>query len=104
MIQKMQLQAFFKAVSILMFFITFFTDYIFFGGEIVDCLFKGIITLIVANIFLNLVYIIWRFAFKAEEWKLIIEGEKTDSVEEDFPIEEELPDMPLSTETVKKPI
>ncbi|PID28767.1 MAG: hypothetical protein CSB55_03190 [Candidatus Cloacimonadota bacterium] len=74
MATKVQLTAFVRAMSIVMFFITFFTTYIFFGADLVDALLRGIITLVTSTFVLNLIVIVWKFAYTETEWKLIVDG------------------------------
>ena len=82
MTARIRLKAFIRGISLLMLFITFFNNYLFFSVPLLDALFRGLITYIVAALVLHFVVMIWRFAFSQAEWKLIIDGEPEGSSDE----------------------
>ena len=71
---KIQIAAFIRAVSILMFFVTFFTNYIIYQAELIEAFFKGMISLVVANLILHVLLFVWKNTFSEKDWKIIIDG------------------------------
>jgi len=71
---RIQLQALFKAISLLVLFVTFFSEYFFFQTPLLEAFVKGAISLFISIVVLNIIYGFWRLAFSNAEWKLIIEG------------------------------
>ncbi len=83
MTARVRLKAFIRGISLIMFFITFFNNYLFFYVPLIDALFRGLITYVVTAIVLHVIVMVWRFAFSPTEWKLIIDGSpESDRVEQ----------------------
>ncbi len=88
MIAKIKLRAFIRGISLIMLFITFFNNYLFFHAQLLEALLRGLITYVVTSLVLHAIIFVWRFAFSPSEWKLIIEGEKSNTRQEIFGAEE----------------
>jgi|GEM_PF-3519263 len=74
MTARKRLEAFIRAVSLLCFFVNFFTNYLFCGGDLTDSFIRGLITLIITSLVLHFLYFIWNFAFRPGEWRVIVSG------------------------------
>lgn len=68
---EQKLRAFIKVISILVFFLTFFTNYFLYSATLFQAFVKGVISLITASLILHFLYFFWRFAFSEQEWKII---------------------------------
>ena len=82
MIARIRLKAFINAVSLLMFFITFFTNYFLYGAMLMEAFFRGVISFFVAFVIVHLLLFVWKFAFSPGEWKIIVDGEPENIKEE----------------------
>jgi len=82
-VARVQLNALFKVIALIVFFVTFFSNYLIFGSDIVESFIRGIISLILGVIIAKTVYFLWRFAFSTEEWKRIVEGPQEILIEDE---------------------
>lgn len=63
-----------KAVSLLMFFITFAINYLVVSSTIFEAFIRGIFTYFMAAVVTSILLLLWRFAFPDQEWKIILES------------------------------
>ncbi len=88
MIARIRLKAFINAVSLLMFFVTFFTNYFMYGAMLMEAFIRGVVSFFVAFVIIHLLLFVWKFAFSPGEWKLIVDGEP-EIIKEEISEEEE---------------
>ena len=74
MIAKLRLKAFIRCIALLFFFVNFFTNYLFFGSELVEAFIRGLVVWAVTAVVLHAVFLLWQFAFRPGEWRLIVSG------------------------------
>lgn len=88
MIAKIQIKAFITAISIIMLFITFFSNYFFFQSDLIESFIRGVITYIFSYIVMNVVFFIWRITYSTSEWKIIAKDLPKENIGETEEIEE----------------
>jgi len=88
MIAKIQIKAFVTAISIIMLFITFFSNYFFFQADLIESFIRGVITYIFSYIVMNVVFFIWRITYSTSEWKIIAKDLPIENIGETEEIEE----------------
>jgi hypothetical protein len=76
---KSRIAAFIKMVSILMFFVAFFVHYVACAMDLLESFIIGMIALLVASFVMYGVILLWRLAFTADEWKIIVDGGRSHS-------------------------
>jgi hypothetical protein len=74
---RFKIQAFIRMVSILMFFLAFFVHYVLCAMDLLESFVVGMVALIVATFVMYAVIVVWRLAFSADEWKIIVDGGQT---------------------------
>lgn len=85
MVEKIQLKALYNFISIFIFFISFFSNYIIYSASIVEAFLKSFIAMLLSNVVLRIIYFVWFIAFSPKEWKLIIEGPQEVDVDKKEP-------------------
>ena len=83
MYKKVQLKALYNFISMIILFVTFFTNYMIFGANIVESFMRAGINMIVTNVILRIITFLWTLAFSSEEWRFIIEGPRPVELEDE---------------------
>ena len=74
MIARMRLRALINSISMLFFFVHFFTSYLLFGSDLVEAFIRGVIVWVITAVVLHALFAVWAFAFSPGEWRIIIDG------------------------------
>jgi len=75
MIKRRQyVNAWVNIVSIMMFFLTFFTGYFIAEYSLIPAFLRGIFTLLVSIIVAKIIVFVWNMSMSPDEWRLLVKG------------------------------